>query len=352
METPSDRVSLDRDVSRRVDVNELARFRERVQLMIDSAIARLSATDDGASWKEEVLTEFVSAMRMPHPVRPSRIAPLLATVDAHRATESETDVDAERLLLLLATQRSIRLHAVQRLPASVQLQLMSYWLMVVAPPKRTAELFRRGSNTFESACETAVLERVPAGQLSWVRSGLPRRSVLDLSLANTLPFISTLLLDMRGFGPACYTHANTFRRNRFIMLEIEARRSYWRIAQAMRDEPDIKGLVTVSWYHDPDLPRVSPHLSWMNAIVQEGGGRIFSGAIADNQSGTFENSSARQAAAVRGDYQPREGIVLWPRNAMLAWADRQTDLDDDAIVAQRLTESLDALESTGESPRP
>ena len=72
------------------------------------------------------------------------------------------------------------------------------------------------------------------------------------------------------------------------------------------------------------------------------------GGIAGNDSGTFKNNTDRQAAATRGDYVPREGIVLWPRKAMLAWADRQTDLDDDAITVQRLHESLDAVASVSE----
>ena len=76
---------------------------------------------------------------------------------------------------------------------------------------------------------------------------------------------------------------------------------------------------------------------------------VYRGAIADGHSGTFENSTARQAAAGRGDYQPREGIVLWSRRAMLAWADRHEDIDDDANGAQRLAESLDSAESLRES---
>ncbi len=353
MESPSDTLSSREGGRQRVAVEDIARLRERLELVIDAGIARLSDGDEGRSRGEAVVPEFLSAMRAPHPARQPRIIPLVQTLDScvvhGPESNAEPDAAAERLLLLLATQRSMRERADRRLPVSVQLQLMSFWLTMAVPAKRSVELFRRGTNTFESACETAVLERIPAGQLSWIRSGLPRRNVLDLAPASTLPFLAAILLDMKGFKPMYFTHANAFRRNRFIMLEVEARRSYLRMGQAMRAEPDIKGLVTVSWYHDPDLPRVSPHLSWMNAIIQEGGGVVYRGGVAHESSGTFENSTARQAAAGRGDYEPREGIVLWPRNAMLAWVDRHEDIDDDAKGAQRLAESLDSAESLRQS---
>ena len=339
MEAPSDHEAARPALAGAVDLRGFEQLHLRVGLVVDQAIKGLSPL--GVAEDKRTLNEFLSAMQLPLSLRRERLGQLLCTQDV-LGERSADDMRSERLLLLLATQRLLRDAGDAHLPVSVRLQLLSFWLQIVEPPKRVLELFHRSTNTFESACETVVLDRLPAGQLSWVRSGLPRRSLLEVPLRLAVPFMRHVIGSMKGFKPVFVVHANGFRRNRFIMLEVEARRSYFRIAQVLRDQPEVHGLITVSWYHDPGLPSVSPHLAWMNGIIEEGGGVVFPGALANAQSGTFENSTARQAAAGRGDYKPREGVVLWPRHAMLAWADRQVDLADDASTARRIIESLES----------
>ncbi len=289
-----------------------------------------------------MLAEFRLQLQQPRGDRNRLMLKLVARIDEQRGVDVSEHSESERLLILLALRENARNASDAKLPQSIQLQNLYFALATALPPARLTDLFKRGTHTFEGACETALLLRFPAGQLSWVRDGLPRRTLLQVSHRDALKLVWRAARHLKGFAPAYFTHANGFRHNRFTMVELEARRSYVRMASAMRGEPDVLGIVTISWYHDPDLIRVSPHLAWMNGIVEEGGGVVIAGGPATTDSGTFENSASRREAAATGDYVPREGIVLWPRAQLLRWADRQNDVDDDAPMLKRLHKMLNS----------
>ena len=270
---------------------------------------------------------------------------MLARIDADRDVGVSQNAESERLLILLALRENARNSADAKLPQSVRLQNLYFSLVAALPPARSTDLFKRGTPTFEGACETALLLRFPGGQLSWVRDGLPRRTLLQVARLDAIKLAWNSVRKMKGFSPAYFTHANAFRHNRFTMVELEARRSYVRMASAMRDDPGVLGIVTISWYHDPDLVKVSPHLAWMNGIIEEGGGTVIQGGPADADSGTFENSASRREAAASGNYAPRNGIVLWPKAQLFEWADRQADIDDDAPTLKRLQKMLNSTSS-------
>lgn len=329
---------------------ELNGLHQRVKAQVVSAVSRLrgAATDGDLHRMFEKLCAAVSG---PYPARPITLSELLAGVDRCRAVQA-TDNDAydsERLILLYAVQRLMEQRLEKHLTSSLQLHLLHQWMQIVDPPKRSQELFKRGSPTFDAACETVFLQRMPAGQLSWVRSGLPRSTVVGLDLRDAGRLLWNVGIKMHGFRPAYFTHANGFRRNRFIMQEQEARRSYLRMADAMRSDETVLGIVTISWYHDPDLPSISPHLRWMNEIISEGGGVILRGKFSGSDAGSSENSEGRRAAAETGEYQPRDGIVLWPRRSVLAWAGGQAHLNDDTATATRVLDLVAKVEATAAS---
>ena len=122
-----------------------------------------------------------------------------------------------------------------------------------------------------------------------------------------------------------FPHLNANRRNRWL-TEGESNRSYYRMAQSMRLQPEIKGLVASSWLRSPATLKVSPQLAWMNRTVLDHGGLVVTMGPADPGCGVLERSPERQRLYEAGLFQPTIGLAVWPRQAMLDWADAHPEL--------------------------
>jgi hypothetical protein len=190
------------------------------------------------------------------------------------------------------------------------------------------EPFDLSRASFEAMGRLATLSRFPAGQLDWVVSGIPRSWLFGAPWHAAPRFIRSLLFDLRGFGPAFFSHLNPNRRNQGILLERESLRSYYRMARTMEQQPDIRGFVTASWLHSPDTFVVSPHLKWVNEVFLRNGGVVVPLGPAKLDSGVLHRSPERRQAYDEGRFTPTEALVIWPRAAMLAWARAHGELGD------------------------
>lgn len=101
-------------------------------------------------------------------------------------------------------------------------------------------------------------------------------------------------------------------------------------------QPEIKGLITASWLHSPDTFAVSPHLKWLNDVFLQNGGYVFPLGPADIDGGVLHRSPERQQAYEAGTFKPTEALVIWPRQAMLAWAAGHEELRDDRTARPRV----------------
>jgi hypothetical protein len=131
---------------------------------------------------------------------------------------------------------------------------------------------------------------------------------------------------MRRFGPAFVIHTGVGGKN-YLLLEREAERSYYRMAQSMAMQPRMIGLITSSWLHSPDTFAISPHLAWLNRVFRENGAVLATMGPADADCGVLHRSPERRRAYEEGRLKPTLGLVIWPRDAMLAWARTRPDLE-------------------------
>jgi hypothetical protein len=98
------------------------------------------------------------------------------------------------------------------------------------------------------------------------------------------------------------------------------------MARSMELQPDIKGLVASSWFRSPDTHRVSPGLAWVNTVVLENGGFVAVRGRARPDCGVFVRSPTRRRLYERGEFTPTIGLVIWPRRALLKWAETHPEL--------------------------
>lgn len=201
---------------------------------------------------------------------------------------------------------------------------------------RTPEPFDLSKASFVAMARIATLSRFPAGQLDWEVSGIPRSWLLKVPPSRLPRLIATIAWQLRGFGPAYFSHINPNRRNQGILLERESLRAYHRMARSMILQPEIKALITASWLHSPDTFVISPHLKWLNDVFLQNGGHVFPLGPADIDSGVLHRSPERQQAYDAGTFRPTEALIVWPRAAMLAWAAGHEELRDDRAARPRV----------------
>lgn len=240
----------------------------------------------------------------------------------------------ERVLLLRTWRRS--LERIPELPVddSVKRLMCAEARVIARPSARQLTEFDLEQNVFVALSKLATLRRFPAGQLDWELSGMPR-SWLARVKPRVLPRVAYwVAVRMRGFAPAFFIHLAFRGQQRGALLERDSNRAYYRMAQAMSRQPDVKGLVASSWLHSPDTMTASPHLTGLNRVFLENRALVTTMGSADPESGVLYRSPERRRLFDEGRFTPTTGLVLWPRADMLAWARAHAELADPDPLTQ------------------
>lgn len=179
---------------------------------------------------------------------------------------------------------------------------------------------------FAALCMIATARRFAAGQFDWEPSGLPLSWLPRIRPASALMRALSTSLRRHAFKPAFFIHLPVTYPVR-ALLEREALKSYYRMAQSMALQPEMRGLIASSWLHSPDTFAVSPHLAWLNKVFADNGAVIATMGRADHDCGALDQSVERRRAFDEGRFTPTLGLIIWPRREMLAWAEAHPELD-------------------------
>lgn len=238
----------------------------------------------------------------------------------------------ERMLIVAAAHDAI--DRLRHLPIDDRVRdlFCQNFQLYAATPDKLPETPDLGRSAFIAMARIATLSRFPAGQLDWEVSGIPQSWLFKVPKRSLPRLVASIVFELRGLQPAFFSHLNPNRRNQGILLERESLRSYHRMARSMERQPQIRGLVTASWLHSPDTFAVSPHLAWLNEVFLENGGRVVPLGPVDPDSGVLQRSPERRQAYEAGTFNPTEALVIWPREAMLAWAAGREDLCHEQAV--------------------
>jgi hypothetical protein len=224
----------------------------------------------------------------------------------------------ERYALLRAALAHVDQVPALPVPEEVKHLLLDDFAWMAAPPDRDLRWFAAGEYVFSAMCKLATLRRFPAGQMHWEVAGLPR-SVLWKVRPADLPRLLRGIVRLGGFRQAFVPHL-AWRRKQIVLSEIEHYRALERMAGAVALQPGIRGFVAFAWFYAPDVARVTPHLAWAPRLFQEWGGTVLTAGQAGEESGIFERGQRRREQVESRGVQPRLGLVIWPRRAMLDWA--------------------------------
>ena len=194
------------------------------------------------------------------------------------------------------------------------------------PGKPLLDRFTDDNWPFLEMAGIVTLQRFPAGQHDWVVSGFRRSWLLRIPPLALPRLLHEVAFGLGGFRPLVRIHINRWRPNPLLLLPSEAARSYYRIARSIEMQPEIRGLIGLSWFYSKTVGEVSPHLSWLRDFFVENGGTVIEAEPAAPDSGVMIGSAKRRQTFTPGGIWPRNTFVLWRREDMLAWARNHPEL--------------------------
>ena len=239
----------------------------------------------------------------------------------------------ERYLLLHASLQTLPTLSAVPVGESVMMLFCEAFQNLTRPAEVDRGLFTLGDARFNAMCKVVSLRRFPAGEFDWEISGIPRSWLLKMDRRDFPRVLWTIVLDLGGFAPTFVSHLGLFRKTRSMSKE-ENDRSFYRMAEAMALQPEIRGWSGSSWMRSPETHRVSPNLAWINQTILENGGVVTNIGPADPDGGILTRSETRRRAYEAGEFKPKEGLGIWPRRAMLAWAAARPELKDKLPFAE------------------
>jgi hypothetical protein len=235
---------------------------------------------------------------------------------------------------LLRAAGAITAARIETLPVhdSVKTLLRQEFEFYSNPPARFAATLAIGRYEFVAASKIVTLRRFPAGPLDWEVSGLPRSTLFEMHPAPMCKTLWFVLTKMHGFAPAFFVHVARRPKNRSLVIEKEVLGAYYRMARSLELQPSMKGIVTMSWFHDPEAVRDNPHLEPINRPYRHFGGVIVVAGSAPATAGFMEHNIQRQKRYQQNQLHYRIGVALWPRKAAIAWAKSHSEFGEEVAL--------------------
>jgi CheY-like chemotaxis protein len=127
------------------------------------------------------------------------------------------------------------------------------------------------------------------------------------------------------------------------------------VAELMRANPRLRGLFQSTWYLDPKVAEISPHLAFLSRFAKAYGSII--GKVGSDDEVVREatwKSGTRRRLYEAGSYRPTRYYRLWPRDLLLKWADaaqaRRAPVEP-AAAADRDSAAIPVPEADAENNR-
>ena len=238
----------------------------------------------------------------------------------------EGDFAVARFVLLTAGIPNL-----QRLPslpvaAEVKHRLLDWFSYLCAPDREMAQLLNLSDYHFSLMCKLVRLERFPGGQIDWEISAFPRSWLAKVPFSDMPRLARCVFLRAGGNRPFFEAHTAS-RRELPILTEEEERKAYRLMALSMKLQPEIRGFFGSSWFADPELQRVSPHLSWLARWYEECAdfGAVWTDTGEASPDGGFlVGDRHRRRLYEQGLWKPKQGLLVWPRKDLLRWYEATT----------------------------
>ncbi|WP_159628373.1 hypothetical protein [Massilia puerhi] len=221
--------------------------------------------------------------------------------------------------LLTAMGETLANPAFVRLPPRVIGHQLRHYERILSDPGPTHAACTLDDDLFLKDFGLATLRMIAAGSnLIDTNSGVGR-SVLWK--AGWSAFMGRLALFFRigGFRPFLEIHAHKFYMAEFN--EAGRNECYRCCADLYEHYPMARGMIAGSWFYDPAVATVSPHLAYLREVPQKGGAHVLFMSFDEAARGNaLAKSATRRRLFEAGTYRPAAYTLVWPRARHQEWA--------------------------------
>lgn len=185
--------------------------------------------------------------------------------------------------------------------------------------------FDVGNDEFLKDLAIVTHRLIPVGaEFAEGGSGIPRRILFAAGARQFFRSLWFITFKCRGFKPYFALHAHTLALKDFHPEGWQA--TYHRLAELLELNPAMKGWLSASWFLDPALETISPHLAHLRKVPVENGGLLmFVRYERDGASGALVKSPTRRRLFAEGRYLPATYMRVWPREAVIDWSRRHAN---------------------------
>lgn len=187
--------------------------------------------------------------------------------------------------------------------------------------------------THQRRCDfrIACFGRIPVGPEHLEIDGLPRSLIYCGGMVQAARFLQTVLTTgghrpffvlhlAYGIEPAAFT---------FVYNKLAQETMFHRVAECLRMNHHIKGVMSAGWLLDPKLADVSPHLSYLREGCMASGAALFRFVNdPEVEQMATANSPHRRRLHEAGKYVPETYMVVWPRTSLIEWSNGKRPATD------------------------
>lgn len=253
-------------------------------------------------------------------------------LETHMRTAKYDDIPEEVLALEAATPRLGALVAARllsrmkttcasrRVPSAVAAECARQGRRILASLETDTALSLT-NDAFQKDLSICLGTAFPCvAQVVELHSGIPLRLFSTGTLPERLTLIARVARQRRT-KPYYEIHTHTPMLDGFT--EAGWDRCYHMIANLMRQDPDCLGIVGGSWFYDPALPAISPRLAYLRDVPASGGAFfIRRGTTEMDAALATSTSQSRRKLCEAGTYVPTGYVMVWQRQDLIAWSER------------------------------
>ena len=248
---------------------------------------------------------------------PDECRSILQSVSAEFGAEAEKVF--LRLVLLKSTMTIIESNSLQEIPLRLKGHHYQQLLRIANSKCCNDEWLDIDNDIFQKELCITTLRLYTSGcQLIDVHCGLPR-SILFKQGIFKLPFFMVKFLCVGGFKPFFQIHMHLLTIDKFN--EKERDECYLCCVELYKLFPKALGMFAGSWFYDPEVTKISPHLAYLSQKpIKAGAFIMYTNTIKDPSNNALLKSNTRRQLFLNGKYTPKNFMLIWAKKNQIKWA--------------------------------
>jgi hypothetical protein len=223
------------------------------------------------------------------------------------------------VLARLISQFEVRVAGKNLSPGILALYRQEHDRVIGEMNSNPTEFYSLANDVFLKDLGLARTLLIPAGvEFVQLAPGVPRSVIFNAGFRQFFSSLYFFFGHLGGFGPFYEIHMDPRRRKEFSP---DTRAFCYRIvADLLTANRNVKGLLGSSWFYDPALAQITPHLSYLCRVPTEHGAKVYYSGDEGKTSGALLYSRSRRLLFEQGKYKPKTYFLIWPREDLLRWA--------------------------------